>query len=99
MQRISLSADILVARIPNSSSSSQVLRFLRLFGPGKNVPSVWRSARRKRKKKHRELTQELQIQEGEATAEAGVEGKSPWEYEFAPPPPPEQCLSDDEVSL
>uniref|UniRef100_A0A6I8P397 Transcription initiation factor TFIID subunit 1 n=1 Tax=Ornithorhynchus anatinus TaxID=9258 RepID=A0A6I8P397_ORNAN len=29
----------------------KVLRFLRLFGPGKNVPSVWRSARRKRKKK------------------------------------------------
>lgn len=29
--------------------------------------------------------------------ESGVEGKSPWEYEFAAPPPPEQCLSDDEV--
>ncbi|XP_060106041.1 transcription initiation factor TFIID subunit 1 isoform X8 [Heteronotia binoei] len=77
----------------------KVLRFLRLFGPGKNVPSVWRSARRKRKKKHRELTQEVQIQEGEATAETGVEGKSPWEYEFAPPPPPEQCLSDDEITM
>uniref|UniRef100_A0A7M4DYX6 Transcription initiation factor TFIID subunit n=1 Tax=Crocodylus porosus TaxID=8502 RepID=A0A7M4DYX6_CROPO len=77
----------------------KVLRFLRLFGPGKNVPSVWRSARRKRKKKHRELTQEVQIQEGEATAEAGAEGKSPWEYEFAPPPPPEQCLSDDEITM
>ncbi|XP_077164008.1 transcription initiation factor TFIID subunit 1 isoform X7 [Paroedura picta] len=77
----------------------KVLRFLRLFGPGKNVPSVWRSARRKRKKKHRELTQEVQIQEGEATTEAGVEGKSPWEYEFAPPPPPEQCLSDDEITM
>uniref|UniRef100_A0ACB8FZ65 Transcription initiation factor TFIID subunit 1 n=1 Tax=Sphaerodactylus townsendi TaxID=933632 RepID=A0ACB8FZ65_9SAUR len=77
----------------------KVLRFLRLFGPGKNVPSVWRSARRKRKKKHRELTQDVQIQEGEATTEAGVEGKSPWEYEFAPPPPPEQCLSDDEITM
>lgn len=74
-----------------------MLRFLRLFGPGKNVPSVWRSARRKRKKKHRELAQEVQIQEGEVVAESGVEGKSPWEYEFAAPPPPEQCLSDDEV--
>lgn len=74
-----------------------MLRFLRLFGPGKNVPSVWRSARRKRKKKHRELAQEVQIQEGEVVTESGVEGKSPWEYEFAAPPPPEQCLSDDEV--
>uniref|UniRef100_A0A8C0IQ66 Transcription initiation factor TFIID subunit 1 n=1 Tax=Chelonoidis abingdonii TaxID=106734 RepID=A0A8C0IQ66_CHEAB len=77
----------------------KVLRFLRLFGPGKNVPSVWRSARRKRKKKHRELMQEVQIQEGETAAEAGMEEKSPWEYEFAPPPPPEQCLSDDEITM
>ncbi|XP_066190073.1 transcription initiation factor TFIID subunit 1 isoform X3 [Sylvia atricapilla] len=77
----------------------KVLRFLRLFGPGKNVPSVWRSARRKRKKKHRELAQEVQIQEDEAVVESGVEGKSPWEYEFAAPPPPEQCLSDDEITM
>ncbi|NWI94312.1 TAF1 factor, partial [Pitta sordida] len=77
----------------------KVLRFLRLFGPGKNVPSVWRSARRKRKKKHRELAQEVQIQEGEVVVESGVEGKSPWEYEFAAPPPPEQCLSDDEITM
>uniref|UniRef100_A0A8C2TM77 Transcription initiation factor TFIID subunit n=1 Tax=Coturnix japonica TaxID=93934 RepID=A0A8C2TM77_COTJA len=77
----------------------KVLRFLRLFGPGKNIPSVWRSARRKRKKKHRELAQEVQIQEGEVVAESGVEGKSPWEYEFAAPPPPEQCLSDDEITM
>uniref|UniRef100_A0A8B9MHP4 Transcription initiation factor TFIID subunit n=1 Tax=Accipiter nisus TaxID=211598 RepID=A0A8B9MHP4_9AVES len=77
----------------------KVLRFLRLFGPGKNVPSVWRSARRKRKKKHRELAQEVQIQEGEVVVESGTEGKSPWEYEFAAPPPPEQCLSDDEITM
>uniref|UniRef100_A0A8D0FNE2 Transcription initiation factor TFIID subunit n=1 Tax=Strix occidentalis caurina TaxID=311401 RepID=A0A8D0FNE2_STROC len=77
----------------------KVLRFLRLFGPGKNVPSVWRSARRKRKKKHRELAQEVQIQEGEVVVESGMEGKSPWEYEFAAPPPPEQCLSDDEITM
>ncbi|NXJ79291.1 TAF1 factor, partial [Trogon melanurus] len=77
----------------------KVLRFLRLFGPGKNVPSVWRSARRKRKKKHRELAQEVQMQEGEVVAETGMEGKSPWEYEFAAPPPPEQCLSDDEITM
>ncbi|XP_050820845.1 transcription initiation factor TFIID subunit 1 isoform X3 [Gopherus flavomarginatus] len=80
-------------------SRLQVLRFLRLFGPGKNVPSVWRSARRKRKKKHRELMQEVQIQESETATEAGMEEKSPWEYEFAPPPPPEQCLSDDEITM
>uniref|UniRef100_A0A8C4VZ85 Transcription initiation factor TFIID subunit 1 n=1 Tax=Gopherus evgoodei TaxID=1825980 RepID=A0A8C4VZ85_9SAUR len=84
---------------PEFRPAGIVLRFLRLFGPGKNVPSVWRSARRKRKKKHRELMQEVQIQEGETATEAGMEEKSPWEYEFAPPPPPEQCLSDDEITM
>ncbi|XP_018430785.1 PREDICTED: transcription initiation factor TFIID subunit 1-like, partial [Nanorana parkeri] len=75
----------------------KVLRFLRLFGPGKNVLSVWRSARRKRRKKHRELTQETQGKEEEV--EAATEKKSCWEYEHAPPPPPEQCLSDDEITM
>lgn len=75
----------------------QVLRFLRLFGPGKNMPSVWRSARRKRKKKHREPQADMPPSEGEA-GEAGTDKKSGWGYEYAPPPPPEQCLSDDEVS-
>ncbi|KAG8144715.1 hypothetical protein E2320_013173 [Naja naja] len=91
-------------RLPGSCSEMPpsgcpVLRFLRLFGPGKNVPSVWRSARRKRRKKHREAVPEAQLPEGEANAEPGLEGKSPWEYEFAPPPPPEQCLSDDEITM
>ncbi|XP_067903598.1 transcription initiation factor TFIID subunit 1 isoform X3 [Heterodontus francisci] len=75
----------------------QVLRFLRLFGPGKNIPSVWRSARRKRKKKHREPQPEASIPgEGEETAK---EQKSGWEYHYAAPPPPEQCLSDDEITM
>ncbi|XP_026949416.1 transcription initiation factor TFIID subunit 1 [Sagmatias obliquidens] len=77
----------------------KVLRFLRLFGPGKNVPSVWRSARRKRKKKHRELIQEEQIQEVECSVESEVNQKSLWNYDYAPPPPPEQCLSDDEITM
>ncbi|EHB07147.1 Transcription initiation factor TFIID subunit 1 [Heterocephalus glaber] len=77
----------------------KVLRFLRLFGPGKNVPSVWRSARRKRKKKHRELMQEEQVQEVECSVDSEVNQKSLWNYDYAPPPPPEQCLSDDEVGF
>ncbi|XP_060231493.1 transcription initiation factor TFIID subunit 1-like [Meriones unguiculatus] len=77
----------------------KVLNFLRLFGPRKNVPSVWRSARRKRKKKQRELTiQEEQTQE-ECSVELEVNQKSLWKYDYAPPPPPEQCLSDDEITM
>ncbi|XP_055499648.1 transcription initiation factor TFIID subunit 1 isoform X1 [Leucoraja erinacea] len=76
----------------------QVLRFLRLFGPGKNIPSVWRSARRKRKKKHRERLPEAPAQEGEGE-ETARDQKSGWEYHYAAPPPPEQCLSDDEITM
>ncbi|KAB5515398.1 hypothetical protein PHYPO_G00249880 [Pangasianodon hypophthalmus] len=78
----------------------QVLRFLRLFGPGKNMPSVWRSARRKRKKKHKDTHLDTPTADGESQAsEGGDEKKSGWDYEYAPPPPPEQCLSDDEISM
>lgn len=76
----------------------QVLRFLRLFGPGKNMPSVWRSARRKKKRKHRDPQPGTPPPEGEP-AEQSLDKKSGWIYEYAPAPPPEQCLSDDEVNL
>uniref|UniRef100_A0A3P9HG75 TAF1 RNA polymerase II, TATA box binding protein (TBP)-associated factor n=1 Tax=Oryzias latipes TaxID=8090 RepID=A0A3P9HG75_ORYLA len=76
----------------------KVLRFLRLFGPGKNMPSVWRSARRKKKRKHRDPQPGTPPPEGEVS-EPGQEKKSGWIYEYALPPPPEQCLSDDEITM
>ncbi|KAM4620822.1 transcription initiation factor TFIID subunit 1 isoform 3-T3 [Polymixia lowei] len=76
----------------------RVLRFLRLFGPGKNMPSVWRSARRKKKRKHRDPQPGTPPPEGEP-AEIGQEKKSGWTYEYAAAPPPEQCLSDDEITM
>ncbi|KAI1902695.1 hypothetical protein AGOR_G00018660 [Albula goreensis] len=36
---------------------------------------------------------------GPEPAEQGPEKKSGWNYEYAPPPPPEQCLSDDEITM
>nr|XP_015206924.1 PREDICTED: transcription initiation factor TFIID subunit 1 isoform X2 [Lepisosteus oculatus] len=77
----------------------KVLRFLRLFGPGKNMPSVWRSARRKRKKKHREPHPGTPPPGDPEHGEAGPEKKSGWDYEYAPALPPEQCLSDDEITM
>uniref|UniRef100_A0A8C1UEK7 Transcription initiation factor TFIID subunit 1 n=1 Tax=Cyprinus carpio TaxID=7962 RepID=A0A8C1UEK7_CYPCA len=78
----------------------RVLRFLRLFGPGKNMPSVWRSARRKRKRKQREPQSDMATGDNEAQPpEPGAKKKSGWDYEYAPPPPPEQCLSDDEITM
>lgn len=83
---------------PMSSMSNKVLRFLRLFGPGKNMPSVWRSARRKKKRKHRDAQSGTSPPEGEPI-EQDQEKKSGWIYEYATAPPPEQCLSDDEVNI
>ncbi|KAI4897502.1 hypothetical protein NFI96_032212, partial [Prochilodus magdalenae] len=78
----------------------RVLRFLRLFGPGKNMPSVWRSARRKRKRKHKDAHSDTPTADGESqTSEGGNDKKSGWEYDYALPPPPEQCLSDDEITM
>ncbi|XP_054899508.1 transcription initiation factor TFIID subunit 1 isoform X3 [Poeciliopsis prolifica] len=76
----------------------KVLRFLRLFGPGKNMPSVWRSARRKKKRKHRDPQPGTPPPEEDAS-EPSQEKKSGWIYEYALPPPPEQCLSDDEITM
>uniref|UniRef100_A0A3Q2YN76 Transcription initiation factor TFIID subunit n=1 Tax=Hippocampus comes TaxID=109280 RepID=A0A3Q2YN76_HIPCM len=76
----------------------KVLRFLRLFGPGKNMPSVWRSARRKKKRKHRDVQPGTPPPEGELI-EQDQDKKSGWVYEYANPPPPEQCLSDDEITM
>ncbi|KAK1882303.1 Transcription initiation factor TFIID subunit 1 [Dissostichus eleginoides] len=76
----------------------RVLRFLRLFGPGKNMPSVWRSARRKKKRKHRDPQPGTPPPEGEPS-ETSPDKKSGWIYEYALPPPPEQCLSDDEITM
>lgn len=60
----------------------KVLRFSRLFGPGKSLPQQWRNAkrRRKKKKKHDEDSTSLNPP------------KSP------PLPRKEDCLSDDEVN-
>lgn len=62
------------------------------------MPSVWRSARRKKKRKHRDPQPGTPPPEGEVS-EQGQEKKSGWIYEYALPPPPEQCLSDDEVHV
>ncbi|KAJ3588964.1 hypothetical protein NHX12_009816 [Muraenolepis orangiensis] len=77
----------------------KVLRFLRLFGPGKNMPSVWRSARRKKKRKHRDPQPGTPPPEGLAGDTEGSEVRSGWTYEPAPTPAPEQCLSDDEITM
>lgn len=60
----------------------KVLRFSRLFGPGKSLPQQWRNAKRRKKKKKPKQEDE------------GVALQPP----HSPPlPRKEDCLSDDEV--
>jgi len=60
----------------------KVLRFSRLFGPGKSLPQQWRNAKRRRKKKKKH----------DDESPVFHPPKSP------PLPRKEDCLSDDEVA-
>ncbi|XP_031550015.1 transcription initiation factor TFIID subunit 1-like isoform X2 [Actinia tenebrosa] len=61
----------------------KVLRFSRLFGPGKSLPQQWRNAKRRRKKKKKQEDEGVALQPP----------LSP------PLPRKEDCLSDDEDKL
>lgn len=61
-----------------------MLRFSRLFGPGKqsSLPQIWKGVKKKRKK----------------NSEEGSTNKLTFEQKQPSPPRPEDCESDDEVS-
>jgi len=76
----------------------QVLRFSRLFGPGKpsSLPQIWRSVRkrrRRRKQHHLDHSDSGSDQENQRDKRRG------WTFNFAPPPTADMCASDDEVSV
>jgi transcription initiation factor TFIID subunit 1 len=74
----------------------QVLRFSRLFGPGKpsSLPQIWRSVRkrrRRRKQHHLDHSDSGSDQDNQWDKRRG------WTFNFAPPPTADMCASDDEV--
>jgi len=74
----------------------QVLRFSRLFGPGKpsSLPQIWRSVRkrrRRRKQHHLDHSDSGSDQDNQRDKRRG------WTFNFAPPPTADMCASDDEV--
>jgi transcription initiation factor TFIID subunit 1 len=74
----------------------QVLRFSRLFGPGKpsSLPQIWRSVRkrrRRRKQHHHDHSDSGSDQDNQREKKRG------WTFNFAPAPTAEMCESDDEV--
>ncbi|GBN17976.1 hypothetical protein AVEN_161559-1 [Araneus ventricosus] len=72
--------------------SSSVLRFSRLFGPGKptSLPQIWRGVKRKKRKKTGEERESTNVHK----VFKGLTLDIP-----SSPPPPEECESDDEEDL
>lgn len=90
----------LMLRVVYSMTILQVLRFSRLFGPGKpsSLPHIWRSVRkRRRKKKHHAQGQSQNSDSGSDTDCPRV--KRGWSFNYASVPTGDQVQSDDEVSV
>lgn len=82
---------------------NKVLRFSRLFGPGKpsSLPQIWRSVKNRRRTRKHSQDALRPIQEDDDSRSDPDEPKSMagLELNFAPDPVPEMCLSDDEERL
>ncbi|GAB0087540.1 Transcription initiation factor TFIID subunit [Sergentomyia squamirostris] len=79
----------------------KVLRFSRLFGPGKpsSLPQIWRSVRKRRRK--RKQSRDGVKKEGSDSLSDTDEPKKyrGWNLNFAPSPTKEELVSDDEEKL
>ncbi|XP_069701181.1 transcription initiation factor TFIID subunit 1 isoform X2 [Periplaneta americana] len=76
----------------------KVLRFSRLFGPGKpsSLPQIWRSVRkrrRRRKQHHHDHSDSGSDQDNQREKKRG------WTFNYAQPPTADMCESDDEEKL
>ncbi|KAK7790672.1 hypothetical protein R5R35_002446 [Gryllus longicercus] len=91
-------ADVNVTEIFPDFRVDKVLRFSRLFGPGKpsSLPQIWRSVRkRRRRRKH----QQPDHSDSGSDQDVQRERKVGWNLNVAPPPSPDKCQSDDEKKL
>ncbi|XP_070491239.1 transcription initiation factor TFIID subunit 1 [Chironomus tepperi] len=81
----------------------KVLRFSRLFGPGKfsSLPQIWRSVRRrvKKRKKERERVNPNSAESNTSDSDLDSKKCNGFNLKFAPVPPKEQIVSDDEEKL
>jgi transcription initiation factor TFIID subunit 1 len=74
----------------------QVLRFSRLFGPGKpsSLPQIWRSVRKRRRRRRQH---HLDHSDSGSDQDNQRDKRRGWTFNFAPPPTADMCASDDEV--
>ncbi|XP_063240070.1 transcription initiation factor TFIID subunit 1 isoform X2 [Bacillus rossius redtenbacheri] len=75
----------------------KVLRFSRLFGPGKptSLPQIWRSVRKRRRRRK----QQHDHSDSGSDQEVQRDRRRGWCLDYAPPPPPEMRQPDDEAKL
>lgn len=79
----------------------KVLRFSRLFGPGKfsSLPQIWRSVRRKAKKRRKEREKLATSESNTSDSDLDSRKVNGFNLKFAPTPPKEMVTSDDEEKL
>lgn len=95
-------AEVDVTELFPDFRQDKVLRFSRLFGPGKytSLPQIWRSVRRRTKKKRKER-ERLTANSAESNTSDSDDTKkcSSFNLRYAPTPIKEMIASDDEEKL
>ncbi|XP_030243749.1 transcription initiation factor TFIID subunit 1 isoform X2 [Drosophila navojoa] len=80
----------------------KVLRFSRLFGPGKptSLPQIWRHVRKRRRKRKHSRDQKASNNGGsDSPSDSEEPRRRGFSLHFGPDPTPAQCVSDDEDKL
>lgn len=80
----------------------KVLRFSRLFGPGKptSLPQIWRHVKKRRRKRNQSRDQKFTNTGGsDSPSDSEEPRRRGFSLHFGPEPTPAQCVSDDEDKL
>ncbi|KAI9580485.1 transcription initiation factor TFIID subunit 1 isoform X1 [Glossina fuscipes] len=79
----------------------KVLRFSRLFGPGKpsSLPQIWRHVKKRRRKRKQSYDHKFFNLNSDSTSDSEEPRKKGFGLHYGPDPTPTQCMSDDEDKL
>lgn len=79
----------------------KVLRFSRLFGPGKpsSLPQIWRHVKKRRRKRKQSRDHKTHNPGSDSTSDSEEPRKKGFGIHYGPEPNPAQCQSDDEDKL
>ncbi|KAK2720741.1 transcription initiation factor TFIID subunit 1-like isoform X2 [Artemia franciscana] len=101
-------ADIDVNEIFPDFKPDKVLRFSKLFGPGKpsSLPQIWRHVRKRQKRwkaeesrKRKEKTDEGEQEKGNEEEDDEQNLNKGWDFNFGPSPVPQQVREDSSVKF